>query len=101
MLIFHIRFRFDPILQGEERNKFLDKWLEGAIEANGLQFGGGGGANEWRGFAELPSGESATEEHRRLVEQWFEANPEDILDYLIGPLLSDDVAYQVTYGEDG
>ena len=82
-----VRFRFSPDLSTDDRNRLIDDFTREAIEANGLQFGGGGSKNIWEGFVALdaPRG-SVTEDHRQKVIQWLEANPK-ILEYEVGPLV--------------
>ena len=38
---------------GTDSDQFVDDFLVHAVESNGLQFGGGGGGLELRGFVEL------------------------------------------------
>ena len=79
--------RFSGGLDIETRNNLLDRFIEHAIENNGLQFGGGGGGNEWSGFVDLDKHRhSATETHREAVKQWFIQEPL-VLGYYITPLM--------------
>jgi uncharacterized protein YggL (DUF469 family) len=87
-LVFPIWFKFFPNLSLEDRNALLDRWIQEAIEENGLQFGGGGLKDEWSGGVEKPSGEDATEADRVAVQRWLESNPL-ILEYKVGPLFSE------------
>ena len=65
-------FRFSDLLTMEARNNLLNRFIEEAIEKNGLQFGGGGDGNEWNGFVALNKSRGSTlETHRQMVEKWF------------------------------
>lgn len=65
-------FRFSDRLTPNARNDFLNRFIEEAIEQNGLQYGGGGAGSAWNGFIALnqPRG-STRESHRKAVEDWF------------------------------
>jgi uncharacterized protein YggL (DUF469 family) len=83
---FRVRFRLSPDLRDAERNRLLaEGWIREAIEANELCFGGGG-LEVWDGFVTLARGGSATEEHRRLVARWLEAQPA-IVEHTVFPLV--------------
>ena len=84
---FRAGFRFSADLSNEERNNIIDHFHENAIDVNGLQFGGGGLGPEWDGFVMLdkPRG-SATEAHRKAVEDWF-IQEDLVLEYYVGPLV--------------
>jgi uncharacterized protein len=79
-------FRFSNELNVETRNGLIDRFYVKAIEENGLEFGGGGGGNEWTGFTALdqPRG-STTETHRHAVERWFIQEPL-VLEYYVALL---------------
>ena len=69
-------FRFSDTLDMETRNNLLDKFIKQAIEDNDLQFGGGGGGNEWSGFVAADEYRvSATDSHRDVVQEWFIREP--------------------------
>ena len=69
---FKAGFRFSDQLTIETRNNLLDRFIEAAIEKNGLQYGGGGDGNEWNGFVALNRSRGSTfEKHRLAVENWF------------------------------
>lgn len=89
MLVFAVWYKFDSTLDVPSRNALLDRWLEEAIEPNGLQFGGGGLENEWEGVVETRSGRDVSDDDRMLVEHWLRTNPL-IIDYRIGPNVPDD-----------
>jgi uncharacterized protein YggL (DUF469 family) len=55
----------------DESDRFMDRFLDELIEANGLQFGGGTSGNEWDGIAAVAGRGSAREEHRQLVRDWL------------------------------
>ena len=82
---FEVSFGLLADLAFEERNAVLDAFITEAIEANGLQFGGGG-TTTWEGFIALdkPRG-SATEDHRSVVTAWLEKNPK-IVNVQVGEL---------------
>lgn len=95
---FKADFRFLSQLDTKARNDLLDRFIEHAIENNGLQFGGGGGGNEWNGSVALgkPRG-STLETHRQAVENWFKQEPEvkeyylsDMIDIWYGHLADGD-----------
>jgi uncharacterized protein YggL (DUF469 family) len=83
---FMLAFRFQKDISVTERNALLDRFVEEAIEPNGLVFGGGG-LDEWEGFvrSDKPRG-SATEDHRKAVEKWLVQEPL-VLSYNVGPLM--------------
>jgi hypothetical protein len=89
MLVFAVWYKLDSALDVPARNALLDRWLEEAIEPNGLQFGGGGLEDEWEGVVETCSGRDVSDDDRMLVEQWLRTNPL-IIDYRIGPKVKDD-----------
>jgi len=83
---FPVRFSFSKQLSLDERNSLLEDWIRLAIEANGLQFGGGGTSNIWEGFVELEGRGSAADKHRRIVEEWL-LKETRVLDHEVGPLI--------------
>jgi len=83
---FPVRFSFSEQLSVDERNSLLDDWIRLGIEANGLQFGGGGGSNIWEGFVALEGRGSATDDHRRIVDEWLSKEPR-VLRHEVGPLI--------------
>jgi uncharacterized protein len=95
---FKVGFRFSGQLDTKSRNDLLDRFIEYAIENNGLQFGGGGGGNEWNGFVALDNSRGSTlETHRQAVENWFKQEPEvkeyylsDMIDIWYGRLTDGD-----------
>jgi uncharacterized protein YggL (DUF469 family) len=80
---FEIRFLISPDLDESAIDVLIDTFLEQAIEANGLVFGGGG-KSAWDGVVTLEQRGSVTEEHRQLVQQWLASQPQ-ILEYDVGP----------------
>jgi len=82
---FEIRFRISKDVDEAAFNALIDAFIEQAIEENGLMFGGGG-HRKWEGFVTLERRGSATEEHRQLVQQWLENQPQ-ILEHQVGPLV--------------
>ncbi len=85
---FYVGFRFALNLGCDERNCLLDRFITDAIEANDLQFGGGGTENEWTGCAGLDKRGSAIESHCVAVEEWMLQEPL-VNSYCIGPLIID------------
>jgi uncharacterized protein YggL (DUF469 family) len=81
---FEVKFKINPDLSIQDRNDLLDRFIEEAIEANGLMFGGGG-LNEWDGMAALCAHGSTTSEHQLLVETWLN-NEFNVFSYQIGEL---------------
>lgn len=82
---FPVRFRISEELSEEQLGEFLGDWLTSAVEARGLQFGGGGDARDWEGFIELYRRGSVTEDHRRAIDQWLSEDPR-VLHHEVGPL---------------
>ena len=78
-----------------ERNAFLDAFLSEAIEANGIQFGGGGTSDVWSGFAK-PGGKLLTvsAEQRRMVQEWLSSRIE-IQEFYVGEVLRDSEVLQI------
>ena len=72
---FNIQFNIKPELTDATKNNLIDRFLTEAIEANGLQFGGGG-LDIWEGFACLDGRGTATDQHRELVRSWLNGTPE-------------------------
>jgi uncharacterized protein YggL (DUF469 family) len=69
---FKAGFRFSNHITKKARNNLLNRFIEEAIEKNGLQFGGGGGGSEWDGFVAINKSRGSTlETHRQAVENWF------------------------------
>ena len=67
-----------------DRNGLIDRFYDEAIEANGLQFGGGGSDAVWSGFAEpveWPGVISA--DQRSDVHAWIESEPR-IVELFVG-----------------
>jgi uncharacterized protein len=71
---FYVRFRLPEDLGEDDLDAFLDQFLNEAIEAHELDFGGGG-HHEWQGFVALNKPGSATEEHRSQVAAWLKGHP--------------------------
>ncbi len=72
---FCVRFQLDESMSLTDVESFLDGFLTEVIEANGLDFGGGGN-HEWQGFVTLDRRGSVTEEQRKLVDEWLERHPQ-------------------------
>ena len=82
---FSIWLRFNKGLAEQESDRFIDRFLAELIEANGLQFGGGGNRNEWEGVVAKAGRGSASEAHRQLVRDWL-GSRSAIAEYQIGEL---------------
>lgn len=82
---FEVQFRMPSDLTESDFDDLIDLFIEEAIEANGLSFGGGGG-DEWSGFVALDGRGSTTDEHREKVGQWLESRPQ-ILEWHVGPFV--------------
>jgi len=82
---FELSFRYRPA-DAETDNVLLDAFLREAIEANGLQFGGGGGPGAWAGFAASDARYGgATDADRETVRAWL-ASRSEITEFAVGPL---------------
>ena len=83
---FPVRFTLSEARSPDECEAFIDEWILGAIEANELQFGGGGSTHAWEGFVTVVERGSATEEHRRALEAWLSSHP-SVVRHEVGPLV--------------
>lgn len=63
---------------------FLDDWITNAVEANGLQFGGGGRADEIDGVVELGRID-VCRNNLAKIEHWL-ANHDSVKSFQIGEL---------------
>ena len=73
---FEVSFNIQKGLTVSEQNAILDDFITQAVEANGLQFGGGGDTH-WQGFIVLnKSRGSVSAHHRETVRSWLEKNPQ-------------------------
>ena len=83
-----IAFRVRQLLVSD-RESLIDRFIAEAIEANGLQFGGGGSGSIWSGFAE-PADWPGTisEDQRSAVEAWIASAPE-IVERFVGEITTD------------
>lgn len=69
-----------------ERDAFVDQFLAEAIEAHGLEFGGGGGNDDFGGFvASSKRYGKVNEGHRTLVGEWL-AKQSLLTDIKVGEL---------------
>lgn len=62
------------IANAENRDEMLDRLMD-EIAAQGLVFGGWSSNESVEGFVALATRGSATEEHRKAVEEWLKAQP--------------------------
>jgi uncharacterized protein YggL (DUF469 family) len=82
---FSVEIVFVDGLSEEDADTFLDDWIISAIEANGLLFGGGGDAKMCGGYVSLDGRGTATENHRRIIDEWLSAHP-NVHHHVVGPL---------------
>jgi len=82
---FEVQFRVAADLSEAAFDALIDAFLEQAIEAQGLLFGGGG-RRKWRGFVTLERRGSATDDHRQFLQRWFESQPH-IVEVQVGLLV--------------
>jgi len=84
---FELSFDIPGDLSGDDRNALLDDFITDAIEANDLQFGGGGSGATWSGFAVLDRQRgSTTEDQRQAVLKWLEDHP-NVSNIMVGELV--------------
>ena len=70
------------------RNSLIDRFLEEAIYANGLQFGGGGGGSVQSGFAEPQKAPgSVSADQRAVIDAWLTSEPR-VLEHFVGEAMS-------------
>ncbi len=84
---FRVAVTLKDAVSESDFESFLGRFLDGAIEAHGLECGGGGGPKLWDVFTQ-PVGHrgSATEEHRAGVTAW--CNQEDLITrFYVGPFV--------------
>lgn len=84
-LCFRVAYHTSTEFSAVDTDALLDRFID-MIEANDLQFGGGGGPNEWDGIVELCGRGTATDRHRQAVRLWLESQPE-VSDILVGDLV--------------
>lgn len=83
---FQTGFRFSDELDMMTINDLIDRFIENAIENNGLQFGGGG-KFQWNGFVTLDKARGSTlEHHREAVKQWY-IQESQILEYYVTSMI--------------
>ena len=80
---FRLQFQVDESLSLSETDVVVDSFID-MIEANRLQFGGGGDSS-WTGIVQGPWRGTATEADRDSVLEWLHAHPQ-IVDASAGPL---------------
>jgi uncharacterized protein YggL (DUF469 family) len=70
---FSISCHFQPNTPPEQFDRFVDEFITEAIEAGGLEFGGGGDPNKgWEGIAcRAHRYDSTTEKDREHVKNWL------------------------------
>lgn len=83
---FRVSLQFSSELTKAERNSLLNDFIQQAIEANGLIFGGGGVGSTWDGFVTLDARRgSASEAQREKVVEWLSGDRR-ILEYEVSRL---------------
>ncbi len=82
---FEIEFSIVPPHTSDEDDAFWDAFIVGLIEGRGLQFGGGGGRDSWRGVVEVGRHGESGAAHRQAVIDWLTQHP-GITDVKAGPL---------------
>jgi len=77
VLGFEVTARLNGFDTPADFDDFVDRFLEEAVEAHGLLFGGGGRQDRWSGiaYAPVPPGPPAGEQHRRAVAEWLDEDP--------------------------
>lgn len=80
---FSVAFRIG-LSPGNEFYAFLDDWIANAIEANGLQFGGGGKSGDIGGVVELGRFD-VCRNNLAKIEHWL-ANHDSVKSFQIGEL---------------
>ena len=75
---FTAEYQLRPELTHNEALDFLDRFILEAIEPNELLCGGGGGPVVWDFFVCANRRRSATDDHRRAVEEWLKSQSEVI-----------------------
>jgi uncharacterized protein YggL (DUF469 family) len=68
---FAVQYRVRTGLTRAAVDDLLDRFILEAIEANELSCGGGGGPSEWDFFVCANGRRSATDVHRRRVDEWL------------------------------
>jgi uncharacterized protein len=84
---FVVSARLKQRLSPEEQDAFVDAYIQHAIDANRLLFGGGfGDETDFSGFVVADRmRQSVTEEQREAVQTWLVARDE-LTDVSVGPL---------------
>lgn len=87
VLGFEVDLTFTESTTEESMDAFFDDFLTNVIDANQLVFGGGGTKEGFSGFV-VPAKRyaSATEEHRKLLGDWFEQQ-ELVVKHSVGELI--------------
>ena len=75
---------FRPGLSEQETDTFIDAFLEEAVEAQNLGFGGGG-QEGWNGYVAKMGRGTATEQNRAEIERWLSGRSE-IAEHNVGAL---------------
>jgi hypothetical protein len=76
---FEISCRLRDNLTEEEFDKFIDDFIEKAIESHDLIFGGGGDSKSWEGFiCHDKRYQYPTEDDRKMIKDWLSSRNEVI-----------------------
>jgi uncharacterized protein YggL (DUF469 family) len=72
--------------QRDDFDRFLDDFIQQAIEGNGCYFGGGGKEDRLEGVIELGKTCDGPQERLKEIMSWLEAR-EDVRNYVIGKVV--------------
>lgn len=90
VLGFDLDFRVDTALSHQAADDLFDRFINEAIEANGLVCGGGGDLYAMHFYVLGSSGHryrSATETQQEQVSQWLtDRRPDGVIDFQVGSL---------------
>ena len=81
--LFAVRYSLRGGIPSEGADEFLWRFLERAIEANGLSCGGGGQGEAWEFYVSLARRGSPTEAQRAATGEWL-ARQEEVRAYRLG-----------------
>jgi uncharacterized protein YggL (DUF469 family) len=84
MNCFRIVFKPDPQLSLDAYNHLIESFIHNAVQANNLQFGGGGDLRLWEGVAECgdENDDKVSTAQIQAVKTWLDDEPH-IWDYMV------------------
>jgi uncharacterized protein YggL (DUF469 family) len=84
MNCFSVVFKPNPHLSLDAYNHLIEAFIHNAIEANSLQFGGGGDRGLWKGVAESSdeNDDQVSDAQLQAIRSWLDDQP-FILDYTV------------------